>query len=493
MSRSLYAQLTRRFHPQAGRVNRREFLQATLAASAGLLVSCAPLTREIRPNGRKVVVLGAGFSGLACAHELANAGYAVTVFDARPRVGGRVLSFGDFVPGKNVEGGGELIGINHPAWMAYAKKFGLKFLKVTEDETVDQPLVLEGRRLDEKAAKALWEELDVAHKLLAADATPVNAAEPWRSANAAALDARSAGDWIAALNISALAKRAMAAELATNNGVEVARQSYLGNLAQIKGGGLEKYWTDSETHRCRGGNQQLAFKLAEALGAARLRLGVAVTEVRVKSDRVEIQLADGQIFEADEAVLAIPPSVWKKIRFTPELPATLSPQMGVNVKYLAAVKNRFWKKDRVGSNAFTDGMIGLTWEATDGQSDAGAAVLTVFSGAKGAETCRSRWQTERDRAYQTELEKLYPKFPENFVKSRFMDWPGDPWTGASYSFPAPGQVTTVGPVLHAGLGRLHFAGEHACYQFVGYMEGALHSGAALAKRLAVRDGFIKAA
>ena len=74
-----------------------------------------------------------------------------------------------------------------------------------------------------------------------------------------------------------------------------------------------------------------------------------------------------------------------------------------------------------------------------------------------------------------------------------MDWPGDPWTGASYSFPAPGQVTTVGPVLHAGLGRLHFAGEHACYQFVGYMEGALHSGAALAKRLAVRDGFIKAA
>jgi hypothetical protein len=38
------------------------------------------------------------------------------------------------------------------------------------------------------------------------------------------------------------------------------------------------------------------------------------------------------------------------------------------------------------------------------------------------------------------------------------------------------------------LGRLHFAGEHASYKFVGYMEGALNSGAAVAKRLATRDG-----
>jgi monoamine oxidase len=34
---------------------------------------------------------------------------------------------------------------------------------------------------------------------------------------------------------------------------------------------------------------------------------------------------------------------------------------------------------------------------------------------------------------------------------------------------------------------LHFAGEHACYKFVGYMEGALNSGVAVAKRIAARD------
>ena len=35
--------------------------------------------------------------------------------------------------------------------------------------------------------------------------------------------------------------------------------------------------------------------------------------------------------------------------------------------------------------------------------------------------------------------------------------------------------------MRSGLGRMHFAGEHCCYQFVGYMEGALHSGANLAR------------
>jgi hypothetical protein len=43
-------------------------------------------------------------------------------------------------------------------------------------------------------------------------------------------------------------------------------------------------------------------------------------------------------------------------------------------------------------------------------------------------------------------------------------------------------------MMHKGLGHLHFAGEHTSYKFVGYMEGALNSGAALAQRIAKRDG-----
>ncbi len=72
-----------------------------------------------------------------------------------------------------------------------------------------------------------------------------------------------------------------------------------------------------------------------------------------------------------------------------------------------------------------------------------------------------------------------------------MDWPGDTWSKASYSFPAPGQVTSQGPTLWDGIGRLHFAGEYSSYAFMGFMEGALHSGAALAKRIAEKDGVLE--
>ena len=71
-----------------------------------------------------------------------------------------------------------------------------------------------------------------------------------------------------------------------------------------------------------------------------------------------------------------------------------------------------------------------------------------------------------------------------------MDWPREKWSQASYSFPRPGDVTTIGPRLEAGDwdGHLHFAGEHACYAFVGYMEGALTSGLRVARRIMRRDG-----
>jgi glutamate synthase (NADPH/NADH) small chain len=50
----------------------------------------APIRAKAPPNGRRVVVVGAGPSGLTCAAELAARGYAVTVFDEREEIGGLV-------------------------------------------------------------------------------------------------------------------------------------------------------------------------------------------------------------------------------------------------------------------------------------------------------------------------------------------------------------------------------------------------------------------
>ena len=53
----------------------------------------APATGKAVPNGHKVAIVGSGPSGLACASDLAKAGYDVTIFEVLHKAGG-VLQYG---------------------------------------------------------------------------------------------------------------------------------------------------------------------------------------------------------------------------------------------------------------------------------------------------------------------------------------------------------------------------------------------------------------
>src|SRR4029453_6882593 len=178
---NFYMTLNRRYGKPSG-LTRREMLQRSFATGAALLISerfGAPLLA----GAGRVVVIGAGFSGLAAAYELGRAGYEVTVVEARNRGGGRVISFSDFVPGKNVEGGGELIGSNHPSWVAYAKQFGLQFLDVSEED-LEAPIVLNGKKVTAEQSEQLWEEMEKAFNTIVTDAAKVDADQPWKAAGA---------------------------------------------------------------------------------------------------------------------------------------------------------------------------------------------------------------------------------------------------------------------------------------------------------------------
>ena len=250
-----------------------------------------------------------------------------------------------------------------------------------------------------------------------------------------------------------------------------------------------KYWTDFEVYLCSGGSQRLAQKLAEAISSENILLNTPAGSVMINDNQVVVTGSDGRTFTADDAILAVPPSVWSSIKFDPTLPEALRPRMCSVVKYLMSLKNRFWLADKLSPNSEGNGNIFQTWDGAAGQEGDAPAAMVAFSSGAGAEAMRAIAADKRDAAYAEELGKRYPNLAKAFVDSRFMDWPSTPWTLAGYSNPSPGEVTTVGPLLYAGVeNRLHFAGEHTCYKFVGYMEGALNSGASIARRLAVRDG-----
>jgi monoamine oxidase len=114
-------------------------------------------------------------------------------------------------------------------------------------------------------------------------------------------------------------------------------------------------------------------KLAERLGEGTLHFKLPV-KMAARDKIVHVRTADGREWQVDDVVLAVPPSVWHKITFEPPLPRDLQIQMGVNVKYLAVVKQRFWQEARSSVDTLCDNQLGMTWEATDKQpGDGGAA------------------------------------------------------------------------------------------------------------------------
>ncbi|MEC7918465.1 MAG: FAD-dependent oxidoreductase [Candidatus Neomarinimicrobiota bacterium] len=122
-------------------ITRREFIRRSLILSAGasLIISCedndsAPTTTiDTSPgmlgaasNTKKVIIVGAGMSGLVAGYELARAGHDVRILEARDRIGGRVLTIrSPFSNNHFAEGGAARIKPSHNLTIGYANHFNL--------------------------------------------------------------------------------------------------------------------------------------------------------------------------------------------------------------------------------------------------------------------------------------------------------------------------------------------------------------------------------
>lgn len=485
-SRSL-AQLMRRAGAAPDALTRRRFLQASLAAGAALMLPQRRPSAAVSRTPPKVVVIGAGFAGLSCAYQLQRAGADVQVLEARNRLGGRVFTLDSLVPGQAIEAGAEFIGGNHPTWMAYAREFGLQLRDVGDDDDHTSPLLIAGKTYSGQSAEHLWEQIDRALAQMNADARRVNLERPWQTPDAALLDRRSFRDVAAGWALEPHVRAAATALMANDDAFQPAEASYLGILAKIAGGGIEAFWSESEIYRCAGGNQALALKLAVAIGSDRIHLRTPIERLQRRAAGVRVTTAHGQRIDADVVVLTAPPATWDRIAFSPALPAGLKPHAGPAIKFITALNKPFWQADGLGPDALTDTPMGMSWDGTDGQGQTSgeAACFMVFSGGAAATRCLEVPRQLRDPQMTAWIERIYPGYGQAALRRLFMAWPEDRWSACGYTSPSLGEVTGIYPRLHQGIdNQVFFAGEYSSLLFTGFMEGALHSGATLAKRLA---------
>jgi monoamine oxidase len=486
MSRNIIAQLARRAGARPSAFSRRQFLLTSLATGASLML--ADRRGFARPTtAPRVLIIGAGFGGLSCAYQLQRAGARVTVVEARPRVGGRVHSLDTLLPSKQVEAGAELIGLNHPTWLAYAKQFGLSLNELASGDEEHSPILLQGQRLLGPEVKKLWSAIDTVLQSMNADARAINRQQPWLSANAHSLDHQSLQEASQRWPGTDLERRGAMAMIANDMNCRPEHFSYLAMLASIAAGGVEAFWSESETFRCASGNQSLAFALASAIGTANIELKSPVASIDLSGRTAKVGLQSGRLLEADAVVLTAPPSTWDELRITPTLPGDYRMSTGSAIKVLNRVDQPFWKADQLEPDSLSDQAIGMTWQGGEPAGPEGKqpACLTVFAGGQAAESFLKRKPGERRVLANQELEQLFPGFSRHNQHQIFCVWPSERWTRCGYSAPSRGQVTRVFPLLEGGWqDKLFFAGEYTSPGFYGYMEGGLNSGAVLARRLA---------
>ena len=407
----------------------------------------------------------------------------MVVLEARGRTGGRVHSVTKFTTARIIEAGAELIGLNHPMWLDYAREYGLELSVFTPEDIfagagLEEPIFINGALLTPEQQRFVFDEMTCVIEQITMEAIPIDAVKPWNSPDALALDNMSLGDRLSQFDISELTRQVFSASMENDNAVPIFQQSYLGTLAAVKGGGLMDYWTESEVFRCGTGNQSLAncmLKELECSGCCRMLFNCPVTDITIFNEQVLV-CSGGMCFTGDYVVLTVPPSVWPYIRITPRFPNNLNPALGPAIKYLSNIRSRFWIQEGLAPTGLSD-ELGLTWEGTDNQMliRGQGLEMTVFAGGTYAESAMNARNTRE--YFTTRISELYPCFKKNALMDWFVDYPRIAWTKTGYSCPSPGQVTTLGPIFSMPYhDRLFFAGEYASPDFFGFMEGALESG-----------------
>jgi monoamine oxidase len=425
--------------------------------------------------GTSVIVAGAGLAGLAAARSLEARGAAVTVVEARDRVGGRVWTLRkQFAARQHAEAGADLIEEDQHHVLTLAKELGLKPIRILRDSFGFYGPDALGRRKVQAGPGAMAR----VGKLLADPVRDFKLAEErWDSAVAARFARQSVAQWL----------DSVAAPAALRAGVQGFRGFFLADPEDLSMLPLVEQFAAAgppgrgRIFRIEGGNDRLATTMAKRLRGAIL-MKTIVRRVRRHDERVTVTVeALGKPhteLSADFFVCALPAATARGVFFDPALPepqheAISHLRYGAATRLLLQFDRRFWKK-RGRPVAFgTDLPTGAVWDGNEHQRGPNG-ILSFLAGGQASKALQEILQVEGERGVIRHLDWLGP--PARLLASQVVSWDHDPWARGGYAYFDP----TFDPLWRAWLarpaGRILFAGEHTSIKSQGYMNGAIESG-----------------
>lgn len=419
------------------------------------------------------IVIGAGFAGMRAARDLREAGRSVVVLEGRDRLGGRTWAAP--FPGydRRVELGGAWVAPKlHPFVAAEMSRYGLRLNQAADsnaprwlwrsENRVSRSFPLQGDELYE-LERALYRIIDATRR--------IDPNVPRDMQDLADLDV-SIADWLHALELSPRTHEFLATWGALGSGAQPEDWSALSALSLMAAANNSAYaWYGAVTETLVGGpGAVLDAMLADS--EPEVRLQTTVRRIEQRADDVVITATDGTTFTAAVAVVALPLNLWQTVDFSPPLTESKSAMAR------RGHPNRIGKVWALVHGAPEDTTcfgLGSDLSFLSPEYEVDGAALMV-----GFRTPPSSLEVTDSTAVERAVHQFLPD--AEVLATAAHDWNSDPFSRGGWPAYPPDTLSRVASELQKPEGRLSFATADIATRWIGWLDGALESGARAAQQ-----------